>query len=47
VRDADRIFVIDQGRLVEDGLHAELVARGGTYARLLRHQAGTIEAVSP
>ena len=47
VRDADRIFVIDQGRLVEDGLHAELVARGGTYARLLRHQAGTVEAVSP
>ncbi|WP_411151946.1 ABC transporter ATP-binding protein [Streptomyces sp. A30] len=32
--DADRILVVDEGRLVEAGSHAELVARGGTYARL-------------
>lgn len=32
--DADRILVVDRGRLVETGTHGELVARGGTYARL-------------
>ena len=31
---ADRIFVLDQGRLVESGSHAELVAAGGVYAGL-------------
>jgi putative ABC transport system ATP-binding protein len=31
---ADRVLVFDQGRLVEDGTHDELVARGGVYARL-------------
>ncbi|MDR7485164.1 MAG: ABC transporter ATP-binding protein [Armatimonadota bacterium] len=38
VRGADRIVVLDQGRVVEDGRHEELVAREGTYARLLRLQ---------
>jgi ATP-binding cassette, subfamily B, bacterial len=33
-RDADRIAVLDRGRLVELGPHAELVAAGGLYARL-------------
>ncbi|GAA3982062.1 ABC transporter ATP-binding protein [Streptomyces plumbiresistens] len=32
--DADRILVVDEGRLVEAGSHAELVARGGMYTRL-------------
>src|SRR3546814_1655731 len=33
---ADRILVIDQGRLVESGRHGELAAAGGLYARLDR-----------
>lgn len=32
--DADRILVVDGGRLVECGTHTELLARGGAYARL-------------
>jgi ABC-type multidrug transport system fused ATPase/permease subunit len=31
---ADRVLVLDGGRLVEDGTHAELLARGGVYAKL-------------
>ncbi|MFC4336719.1 ABC transporter ATP-binding protein [Salininema proteolyticum] len=33
-RDADRVLVMDRGRIVEDGAHADLVDQGGTYARL-------------
>lgn len=35
VRDADLIVVLNQGRIVETGTHAELAARGGLYADLL------------
>jgi ATP-binding cassette subfamily B protein len=38
VRMADRIVVMDQGRIVEEGRHDALVARGGLYARLARLQ---------
>ncbi len=38
VKDADLILVLDEGRIVERGRHAELVALGGTYATLLRRQ---------
>jgi ATP-binding cassette subfamily B protein len=38
VRGADRIFVLDRGRIAETGRHDELVARGGLYATLHRRQ---------
>jgi ATP-binding cassette subfamily B protein len=38
VRAADRIVVMDEGRIVEEGTHATLNARGGLYARLARLQ---------
>ena len=34
VREADRILVFDEGRIVEQGRHAELIERRGLYARL-------------
>lgn len=36
----DRILVLDQGEIVEDGSHSELLALNGTYARLWKHQVG-------
>ena len=40
VRNADAILVIEHGRVVEAGRHANLMARQGAYARLVAHQAG-------
>ncbi|MFN4118119.1 ABC transporter ATP-binding protein [Acidovorax sp.] len=36
----DRLIVMDAGRIVEEGTHAQLLAQGGVYARLWGHQSG-------
>ena len=38
VADCDRIFVMDEGRIVEQGTHDELIAPRGLYYRMARHQ---------
>ena len=40
VREADKIVVMDEGRVIEEGDHASLMARNGAYARLVRLQFG-------
>ena len=38
VRDVDRIYVLDQGRIAESGRYDELIARGGVFAELAKRQ---------
>ena len=47
VVNADVIFVIDGGRIVETGTHAELVGAGGVYARLFAEQLAAAQPDSP
>jgi ATP-binding cassette subfamily B protein len=47
VRNADRIFALDGGRIVESGTHDELLAAGGLYERLYRIQFRTSEGRDP
>ena len=39
-RDADRIIMLERGRIIEEGTHTELLARGGKYAEMWNAQAG-------
>jgi ATP-binding cassette subfamily B protein len=43
IRDADEIVVLEDGRIVERGAHAELLANDGLYAHLWGVQAGEID----
>jgi ABC-type multidrug transport system fused ATPase/permease subunit len=43
IRSADQILVLDQGRIVERGTHAQLIAVGGLYRRLYEKQYGLIQ----
>jgi ATP-binding cassette, subfamily B, bacterial len=45
IRRADRILVLDKGRLVENGTHAELLAKGGIYASFYEIQFGSLQRV--
>ncbi|MCS6759216.1 MAG: ABC transporter, partial [Candidatus Devosia euplotis] len=38
IRDADKILVLESGRIIDAGTHSELVAKGGRYAELARLQ---------
>jgi ATP-binding cassette subfamily B protein len=45
VRPADRIYVLDHGRIVEHGRHDQLMANGGLYADLYTLQASAYDRV--
>lgn len=46
IKDADKIIVVEDGKIVERGNHEELLSEDGLYANLWRVQAGEIEKVS-
>jgi ATP-binding cassette subfamily B protein len=42
LKDADRILVLDEGRIVRQGSHEELVRMGGIYAEIVKIQSDII-----
>ena len=44
IQDADCIYVLDKGRIIESGSHEELLARDGTYKKMYQLQAGMMES---
>jgi ATP-binding cassette subfamily B protein len=40
ILDCDKIYVIDEGTIVEQGTHRDLIAKKGEYAKLWEHQSG-------
>ncbi|OSQ46039.1 peptidase C39 [Thalassospira alkalitolerans] len=46
VRDAHRIITVEDGQVIEDGTHDDLVRKGGRYAKLYQLQAGTVSDVA-
>lgn len=46
VRDADRIITVEEGQVIEDGTHEELLLQRGRYAKLYQLQAGTVSDVA-
>jgi ATP-binding cassette subfamily B multidrug efflux pump len=36
----DRLIILDQGKILEDGSHDELIKKGGLYSELWSHQSG-------
>ena len=46
IRNADQILVIEEGRITESGTHDQLVARGGSYARMNRIQSASTGGIA-